>query len=427
MAFSLDGRGWLAPVDAGRREWLRALCSRAETLGMRVALVGGFVRDRLLGTTPDDFDLVIEGDATMLSRDLEATLGGHLRVHRPFGTATWQAPDRHTFDLASARHEHYTAPAALPTVRLGASLEQDLARRDFTINAMALPLTRDGVGELVDPANGRADLAARAIRVLHPQSFVDDPTRLFRAVRYAARYGFSLTPETNARVPSGIAHVPDLSGDRIRHELELIAVEPMASAAMTSLAQAGVLTAVHPALDWTSADTAVWPTLESIWQWLVDAGDDSVSYHDLALAALLTLALGGLTRAADDARGALARLNPNAQVAHAVTQVLAVPPDQTPPDRTSTIVDQLDALSPLGALTLAVTHAHWREAVLRYRETWNSIRPRTTGDDLVRIGLAPGPRFRALLLGLRAALLNGEIGPDQEGDWIERALEEDRP
>ncbi len=394
---------------------------------MRVALVGGFVRDRLLGTTPDDFDLVIEGDATTLSRDLETTLGGHLRVHRPFGTATWQAPDRHTFDLASARHEHYTAPAALPTVRLGASLEQDLARRDLTINAMALPLTRDGVGELVDPTNGRADLAARAIRVLHPQSFVDDPTRLFRAVRYAARYGFSLTPDTISRVPSGIAYLSDLSGDRIRHELELIAIEPTAASAMAELAQVGVLTAVHPALDWTPADTTAWPALEVIWQWLAEAGDDAVSYHDLALATLLALALGARTRAAAETRDALARLNPNALVAHAVTQVLAIAPDQPPPDRPSAIVDQLDGLSPLGGLTLAVTHARWRDAVMRYRETWHAIRPRTTGDDLVKIGLAPGPRFRELLLGLRAALLNGEIGPDQERDWIERALKEDRP
>jgi len=428
MSFSLDGRGWLASVDAGRREWLKALCSRAAALGMRVALVGGFVRDRLLGITPDDFDLVIEGDATTLSRDLEISLGGRLRVHRPFGTATWQAPDHHVFDLASARQEQYASPAALPTVSLGATLEQDLARRDFTINAMALPLTVDGVGGLVDPFNGRADLAAGILRVLHPQSFRDDPTRLFRAARYAARYGLALDDASSQQVAAGIAHLPALSGDRIRHELALIAVEPTAAGAMTFLMKHGLLPAIHPALSWSAGVDADWASLDSVLAWIDGPQDPDLTRPEVALACLLALALRHAHDAdagAGDAWGrALARINPSAVVARAVMECLDVPADESPPTRPSDVVTRLDAFGSVGVLTLAVARPGWRAAADTYWSTWRHVRPTLTGADLIARGLRPGPRFRQLLGALRVALLDGEITTEQEATWLERALAE---
>lgn len=400
---------------------------------MSVALVGGFVRDRLLGIAPDDFDLIVEGDATMLSRDLEASLGGRLRVHRPFGTATWQAPDGHAFDLASARHETYAHPAALPTVTVGGSLEQDLARRDFTVNAMALPLTVGGVARLVDPHGGQSDLASRQLRVLHAASFIDDPTRLFRAARYAARYGFTLEAQTAGLVARGAAHVADLTGDRIRHELALIACEPngTAAGAFLWLAGQGVLGAIHPALHWGPSENSDWSHLPELRLWLFEATHAEAAWEDVALAAWLGLALRG-SHASDDGAGdawgrALTRLNPNATVARAVLECLSLPGDSPADARPSAVVATLDAFGPVSVLALAIVRPGWARAAEHYWRHWRHIRTHTTGADLIGRGLRPGPRFRQLLWDLRAGLLDGSIAPDQEADWIERALTEEGP
>ncbi len=427
MSLSLTGNDWLAPLDDARRTGLNAICLRASALGMRVALVGGFVRDRLLGLAPDDFDLVVEGDATTLSRDLEATLGGALRVHRPFGTATWQAPDGHLFDLASARQEIYASPAALPTVSTGATLLQDLARRDFSINAMALPLSMDGVDELLDPFDGRQDLASGSVRVLHPLSYIDDPTRLFRAARYMARYGFRLDAGTAALVASGVEYLRDLSGDRIRHELALIAAERAAPTALELLVDQAVLSGVHPALSWTPAESSAWPAVATVSAWLTSA--DEVDPDDLLLAGLLALMLRGSRDAdagAGDAWGrALARLNPNAVVARAVMESLDA--DPTVPERPSEVVTRLDGLSDVSVLALAVVRPGWRAQAERYWREWRHVRPQTTGDDLIARGLRPGPRFRELLWTLRAALLDGSVSPEGETAWLDRALSEGLP
>ncbi len=427
MSLALSGNDWLAPLDEARRTGLNAICLRASALGMRVALVGGFVRDRLLGLAPDDFDLVVEGDATTLSRDLEASLGGALRVHRPFGTATWQAPDGHLFDLASARQEVYASPGALPTVTTGATLLQDLARRDFSINAMALPLTVDGVDELLDPFEGRQDLASGCVRVLHPLSYIDDPTRLFRAARYVARYGFRLDAGTAALVGSGIEHLSDLSGDRIRHELTLIAAERTAPAALELLAEQAVLGGIHPALNWTPQESAAWSDVATVSTWPTPA--DDIDPDDLRLACLLALALRS-SRDADSGAGdawgrALARLNPNTVVARATMESLDA--DPAVPELPSDVVARLDPLSDVSVLALAVVRPGWRAQAERYWSDWRHVRPQTTGDELIRRGLRPGPRFRELLWTLRAALLDGSVSPQEEVAWLDRALAEEKP
>ena len=158
-----------------------------------VYVVGGAVRDVLLGRTPHELDFVVEGDALAVARRAAERLGGTVTAHERFGTATVEAPGA-TFDLAGARRERYERPGALPDVELGASLAEDLARRDFTVNAIALHLAD---GELTYYAGAREDLAAGALRVLHDRSFRDDPTRLLRLARYAARLSFSAEPRTD--------------------------------------------------------------------------------------------------------------------------------------------------------------------------------------------------------------------------------------
>jgi len=185
-----------------------------------VYLVGGAVRDILLGEPNFDVDVVVEGDAIAVARALAAAVGGRVRAHPQFGTAVVLYGDDGRIDVVTARSETYHAPAALPTVEPG-SIEEDLHRRDFTINAMAVSLSGDEAGKLVDPFDGRRDLEAGRIRILHDRSFIDDPTRILRAIRYEDRFGFRMDEETEALARSCIetGHVGDLSGARLREEL----------------------------------------------------------------------------------------------------------------------------------------------------------------------------------------------------------------
>src|SRR3954463_3900940 len=178
---------------------------------------GGAVRDGWLGRTPHELDFVVEGDAVAVARRAAERLGGRVTVHERFGTATGQASDA-TFDLAGARRERYERPGALPDVELGASLPEDLARRDFTVNAIALHLAD---GALTFHPDARADLDARRLRVLHDSSFRDDPTRLLRMARYAARLGFDVEPHTDALAAAAIAGgaLDTVTGSRLGAEL----------------------------------------------------------------------------------------------------------------------------------------------------------------------------------------------------------------
>ena len=213
-------------IPTSRLVLLRQVAALSAHLGLPAYLVGGFVRDALLKQPINDFDLVVEGDAVKLGRALVKQFGGRLTVHAPFKTAAWFLPvgvgsrygtEEHRpystpestidfIDLISARSETYARPAALPTVKLG-TLADDLRRRDFTINALAVRLDGDHFGELSDPLGGRADLQRGLVRVLHSNSFVDDPTRLLRAVRYAERYGFKIESGSEALIPLALEYV----------------------------------------------------------------------------------------------------------------------------------------------------------------------------------------------------------------------------
>ena len=205
-----------------------------------VHVVGGAVRDALLGAVPRELDVVVEGDAAAVARRAAERLGGEAVVHDRFGTATVRAPAA-TFDVVTARTETYARPGALPDVRPGASIEEDLGRRDFTVNAIALRLAD---GALIEWPSARRDLAAGVLRVLHERSFEDDPTRLLRMARYAARLGFEPDPDTDALAAA--AAVDTVSGGRLGSELRLLLREPQ-PAALLALERHGLGRAViHP-------------------------------------------------------------------------------------------------------------------------------------------------------------------------------------
>ena len=225
-------------LEGLRLELLHLLAYQSAMLRMPLYLVGGVVRDVLLRRAVNDLDLVVEGHSAEFAEYIVRKFGGKILVHSKFMTATWvlnestfkrlnvpafQLPNAQlSFDFASARSETYAQPGALPTVKRS-SIDEDLHRRDFTINAMALRLDGEHFGEVFDPLGGEKDLDAELIRVLHERSFVDDPTRIFRAVRYAGRYGFEIAPETLSLINGEARSIlVGLSGERFRHEFELM-------------------------------------------------------------------------------------------------------------------------------------------------------------------------------------------------------------
>jgi tRNA nucleotidyltransferase (CCA-adding enzyme) len=221
-------------------------------------LVGGAVRDVLLGGEAVDLDVVVEGDAAAAARTAAQRLGGRVREHERFGTATVEADDL-AFDVARARRERYPAPGALPDVE-PASLEEDLVRRDFTVNALAVALGPPAPGALHAAPHGREDLEARRLRVFHDGSFRDDPTRLLRLVRYATRLRFAIEPGTEelARAALAAGAPATVSGGRIGDELRLLLREPEPNTTLHLASDLGLDRALHPAFapDPEAADRA---------------------------------------------------------------------------------------------------------------------------------------------------------------------------
>jgi tRNA nucleotidyltransferase (CCA-adding enzyme) len=235
------------PADVARR--VAEARRLAREGGVTLYLVGGAVRDLLLRRPIVDIDLVVETDGDAFARQLARLLGAELKLHRRFGTAVITLPNGERLDVATARAEEYERPGALPRVR-PASITEDLLRRDFTINAMALEIALAGRPQLIDPSGGRDDLDRKLVRLLHPRSAFDDATRAFRAVRYANRLGFAIERETRrwilAAAAAGAADA--VSGDRLRREVALLFSEAGRAAAVRELVSLRISRTVHPGL-----------------------------------------------------------------------------------------------------------------------------------------------------------------------------------
>ena len=232
------------------RNVLAGVSRLAEEKGFNAFLVGGMVRDLLMGQANYDIDVVVEGRGIVFARLIATEFDGRIRTHRKFGTAAIVLKSGLHIDVATARTEYYPYPAALPQVET-ASIRQDLFRRDFSINSMAMSLTGDSYGQLLDFFGGRRDLEKRQVRILHNLSFVEDPTRIFRAVRFEQRFSFTMEPqtETMARRAIEMEFMGELTGPRIREELVDILSEPAAFKAIKRLEEIGALRKLHPGLE----------------------------------------------------------------------------------------------------------------------------------------------------------------------------------
>ncbi len=239
---------------------LKAIAQMAAEQRYALYIVGGFVRDLLLKRPSLDFDLVVEGDAIQIAKSLVSRWGGRVTCHSQFGTAKWHLAGSNfasignshpldTIDLVSARIEFYTHPTALPTVERS-SIKQDLHRRDFTINTLALRLDGRHYGELNNFWGGVLDLENGYVQILHSFSFIDDPTRILRAIRFEQRFGFQIKSRTLELLVEAKNLIGKVSGDRVRNEISHIIAEPACVQIMERLHTLGLLQAIHPNLTW---------------------------------------------------------------------------------------------------------------------------------------------------------------------------------
>ena len=413
-------------LPAGVRPVLAAVGEGARQTGARPYLVGGAVRDLLLGRPTTDLDLTVEGDTAALAGAVAAALGARATVYPEFGTATLHLPwrtwaevgdptarlpegvDGLHVDLATTRTERYPRPGALPVVQPGADLTADLRRRDFTLNAMAVALAADDAGRLLDPYGGVADLAAGRLAVLHPASFVDDATRLVRGVRLAGRLLLRFAPETEALARAAVAEgwLAALSAERRRHELELLLQEERPGPALAMARVLGILEQLHPSLRWDA--------------WTAERLRRSVPWVEALPRVRVRLALLAYRWSPETIEDAVTALQPDGATAEALR---ALPEWRTRRERlpAGTGSALVRALAGLPAATLAAARLAEDEPVVAPTLDWyitdgRARRPRLGGDALRQLGLPPGPRYRPILEALWAAVQD-DLLPDEAAEW----------
>lgn len=409
---------------------LRRIGQVGEALGAKAYAVGGFVRDVLLGREARELDIVVEGDGLSLARRLQVELGGSLMVHETFQTASLEGGGPFRIDVATARRERYRAPGALPEVH-PASLGEDLERRDFTVNAMALTLAPTAFGGLVDPLGGHADLARRRIRILHPLSFVEDPTRIFRAVRYQARLSFAFEGDTRRalRLALDVGDYPALSGQRLTAELELIAAEPAPARALATLGRLGAFRLLDGAYRFPPAATKRVADLGALGRWLRER---AIALDPLAPALATLLAHLGPEVAERCLRRLALSGEPLARLRTALREgpILAARLERAGDGPPSARAALLRGHVPE---TLASAWLAGRDEARRQIEWFltegRAVHPFLRGDDLLALGVALGPRIGQFLDRLRDRRLDGlTTTRDQElalvREWLGRERQE---
>ena len=430
----------VASLPPIRMSLLRLIAGEAEQQRSALYIVGGFVRDLLLEKPSLDFDLVVEGDAIQLAKTLAQKYGGRATSHTRFSTAKWfldvsgielrTAVSGHsrepaslewsnlpaTLDLVTARTEFYTHPTALPTVERG-SIKLDLHRRDFTINTLAIRLDGRHFGELHDHWGGYNDLHKQRVRVLHSLSFVDDPTRILRAVRFAERFQFEIESRTSELLRQACQMLDRVSGDRIRHELDHIWDEIRWAAIMQRLNDYGVLSAIHPALNWHEnhakrAEISLNSSVDDEWQALLG----KIDRQDLMYVTwILDIDLQSLALV-------IRRLRLSARLTKAIHSAahLFTLTEKLAAGNVTQVVAYLEVEPPLALLGYysVCQNADVREKIYQYLTIWRRITPSITGHDLRALGLPPGPHYREILSKLRNAWLENNVKTPEE----ERAL-----
>ncbi|MFC2026355.1 CCA tRNA nucleotidyltransferase [Chloroflexota bacterium] len=380
----------------------------ADSRGERLYLVGGVVRNLLLDKTNLDIDLVAEGDAIALARELSDDEAGKITIHKRFNTAKvgWHGWN---IDLASARKESYARPGALPTVKPG-SLSDDLFRRDFTINAIAVGLNPEGYGRLTDPYGGQKDLESRMIRFLHQKSFIDDSTRIWRGLRYEQRLDFQLEPETLRLLKRDIPMLDTISGDRIRYEIECILNEGLPEKVLHRADELGVLAKLEPSLKGNDC-------LAERFQQAREVSSPSHPPVGLYLA-LLTYPLDNkprekLTSYLRLPRTLAKNLKDTASIKAKMSQLAD---SRLKPSAVYHLLEGYSTQS-LTANLIAGDFPIAYQHLQLYLDRLRTVKPILTGNDLMKMGIPQGPRIKEILNQLLDARLDGKVKTrdDEEG------------
>ena len=436
---------------------LRLVAETASEFHFPVYIVGGFVRDLLLERPSFDFDIVVEGDAVSLAKELTRKYGGRVTTHLQFGTAKWhlvesrlpnesisplnlseittsknKSLDLPTFlDLISARTEFYTYPTALPEVESG-SIKLDLHRRDFTINTLALRLDGQHYGELHDYWGGFNDLRQKIVRVLHSLSFVDDPTRMLRAVRFEQRFGFNIEDRTLHLLEEAKPLISRVTGDRLRHELDHILDEPVSNAMLKRLFNLGLLAEIHPDLIW---DTWLENRLTRIsleepvptWAENIYTNQINFEWKEFRRELMYCIWLQRLSEA--KIKSICRRIRSSKNLLDQVLSAGYLREDleglvKESPSRITARLSEASLVAIISCY-LAVDDTETRKMLMNFMLVWRNIKPNYTGDDLRSRGLSPGPVYREILTTLRSAWLDGEISTEnEEGDLFEKLFQQ---
>jgi tRNA nucleotidyltransferase (CCA-adding enzyme) len=380
--------------------FIKMVGTAAEAHQQRLYLVGGVVRDLLLERVNIDIDMVVEGDAIKLAQSIAEPLYANLTIHTRFGTAKFKWAAR-SADFATARAESYARPGALPMVKPG-TISDDLARRDFTINAMAIELNPRHFGDLIDPFGGRQDLKKKLIRVLHEKSFIDDATRIWRAIRYEQRLDFHIESITLLLIKRDVANLKTISGDRIRHELELVLKEELPEKVLHRADEIDLLQKLHPAL---KGD-----------EWLAERYEKA---RELCLPDVprpeLFLSLLCYRLIPADLEHFIKYLRLSKATAQILKDTLAIKNKarelEAPSLAPSAVYELLHGyhLIAYTANAIATDSPIATEYIELYLDVLRHVNPVLSGEDLKKLGVPRGPRIKEVLQKLREARLDGLI------------------
>jgi len=410
-------------------EIFRQIGEVADEIGCDAYVAGGFVRDLFLYRPNEDIDIVIEGDGITFAKKYAKLIGARIHSYAKFGTAVIIFPDGFKIDVASARMEYYKFPAALPTVEMS-SVKLDLFRRDFTINTLAVQLNPDRFGTLIDFFGAQKDIKAKAIRVLHNLSFVEDPTRVFRAIRFEQRFGFTIGKLTTGLIENAVRmnFFKQLSGRRVFSELRQIFEEENPTAAIRRLNDYDLLKMIHPSI-----------SLDEELIWLFDSVRKVLSWFDLLFLeesymkwAVYFLALIGES---------------DVQISEEICSRLELAPrysvifykerfeadrklyglERSLPHQNSELYKHLQGLrTELLLYMMARTRRQSvKRSISRYFTHLRYIKPTVMGRDLIKMGLPPGPIYRKIFDAVLQAKLNGTLKTKTDEMNYARELVED--
>ena len=404
----------LSNISPYIRRLLQEIGRVGEKKSQPVYVVGGFVRDLLIGRENLDIDIVVEGNAVDFACQLAEVWASKVQPHPQFKTATITRLDGLQLDFVSARNETYPSPGALPSVEYS-TITADLCRRDFSINALAMRLQPNAFGELVDCTDGLQDLRAGRIRVLHEQSFIDDPTRIFRAIRYEGRYNFQITEIDQQRmlnaIKQGVLNL--ISGQRIRNEIDYILSEAAAPQMINRMDAFDLFDAIHPTWKISPNFDVLWTTAGQAIEWASasfpnDPMNTSAILWMTLLTAVDSIEVIGSRLGLENAL--CTKLSTQVQLEHALNALSA----SSKPSEVYQLLNSYP-LEPIVFARMQSGQPAWRvEKMSNYLMHLRTVQPLITGDDLIQRGLKPGRAFSDLLWQAFAAQLDGKVSTTQE-------------